>query len=284
MRVIFIILFLVASLFGQRDSTLSLRCPGVSPNPARAEIKILSGDNILSPCVNRSNIFYSPIVGRINFADSHVYAKGLDLQGVYAGSGETPFVYFDYAFEAAYPSSVVYQGFYNQVKFNAAAVSASSSFIGFQNTAWQTGNSNMHDIQGLTSQALITNGRAGSNINGAAFSVGVFSPATAQDVSAIVLTSQLNNTTVRSFQSIWIQEPTTIDSTVLDGEINALRVGSITNKLFAIAANGQSIQMTFSTPASSTATCRTGTIKVDANNLYVCTSTDTWKLAPLQAF
>lgn len=283
-KILFTILFLcfALSVDAQNINALKAKCR-TSNNYASLTLQ-LDGNTYSKACPNKSNFFENPIVNRFNFTDSYTYGNGLDIQGIYNGTGEIPLVYFDYAINAPFSGASVYQGLYNGITYNAATVSALSSLVGLRNTVSHTGAANMHDIQGLTSAASITNGRAGSSISGAAVNVGVFSPATAQDVSGIVLTSAVNNTTVRSFQSIWIQDPTTTGSTILDGENNALRVGSGTSKLFTIAANGQSIKMTFSTPASSAETCTIGTIKVDANFVYVCTATNTYKRATLNAF
>ncbi len=47
---------------------------------------------------------------------------------------------------------------------------------------------------------------------------------------------------------------------------------------------GGQIQLPLTTPASSSATGVAGTVQVDANYIYVCTATDTWKRVPLSAF
>jgi len=51
-----------------------------------------------------------------------------------------------------------------------------------------------------------------------------------------------------------------------------------------IGFDGKTINMTQSTPSSSSETCRQGTIKIDANFIYVCTATNTYKRATLNAF
>jgi len=282
-KILFIIIICSFTCFGQSEGALSRHFPGVAPNPAKAKIKTPGDNNAFPLNTNRSDIFNNPIVGRFNFFDSYVYSQGIDLQGHYDGVGEIPFAYFDYAIDLQYPNTATYQGFYNNVTYNAPTVSSSSSLVGFRNTAWQTSNANMHDIQGLTSQALITNGRAGSNINGAAFSVGVFSPATAQDVSGIAITSSIVNTTVRSYQGIWIQQPNLSGSTVLNHS-SALRVDAGGVPVFMVSLDGTKINMSLSTPESSAEKCRTGEIRIDADYIYVCTSTNNLKRTALSAF
>lgn len=284
-KILFIIIISTFNCFGQSKSPLSRHFPSVAPIPAKNERRTLSvsGIETLPQEQNRENFFNYPIVGRFNFTDPYIYAQGIDLQGHYDGAGEIPFAYFDYAIDNAYPNTATYQGFYNNVTYNAPTVSSSSSLVGFRNTAWQTSGANMHDIQGLTSQALITNGRAGSNINGAAFSVGVFSPATAQDVSGIAITSSVVNTTVRSYQGIWIQQPNLAGTTILSHS-SALRVDSGGVPVFMVSLDGTKINMSLSTPESSTTTCRAGEIRIDADYIYVCTSTNNLKRTALSAF
>lgn len=53
---------------------------------------------------------------------------------------------------------------------------------------------------------------------------------------------------------------------------------------FYVELDGTALKLTQSTPASAAATGVTGEVKVDANYIYVCTATDTWKRAALSTW
>jgi hypothetical protein len=50
------------------------------------------------------------------------------------------------------------------------------------------------------------------------------------------------------------------------------------------AAGGAPIVMPLITPSSSSSTCRKGSLQWDANYLYICTATNTWKRSALSSF
>lgn len=291
-RILVFIILLSSFVFGQATDFLKTRCH--APNPLSYASFTLQTNGVINSvtCPNGYNLFNNPVVTRYNGLSTdqdYFSGNGVDILGRYlTATGDSAFtpltsstLYVD-----SIPAGNTFSftnGSFTTI-YDAPTVATTTSLVGLKSNVLNTTNGSLHDISSGYFESIITNGRAGSGIYGIVGTANVFSPATAQDVANIVSTVNTISGDIRSFQSLWIKAPT-ITGAISDYPSFAIRVDNASRVPVAfLKTDGTGLGLTLSTPSSSTATCRQGEIRIDADFIYVCTATNNFKRAALSAF
>lgn len=159
----------------------------------------------------------------------------------------------------------------------AYAIAGSFSFT--LNAPSNTGR--MHDCHGLSGSVQIWKGYAYSNATAVSANLDVRTPGNGKMYGLYVSTYLPVAAGCTELHAIGIRDQDTT-GTASTGKKYALSVVDAGySDLAFLTLDGKTLKLTQDTPASAAATGTIGSIRVDADYIYVCTATNTWKRAAL---
>jgi len=178
-----------------------------------------SGDLMLTPCPDNSNIFNGSLLLRKNSADYYPYSLGLDMltelttpdmfaqnMGVDFNLNDTPYSY----------SSV-----YSNARFTTTykSVNRAGALLGLYSNATLQSTAPVHDIQGIHGEGMAQSGTAASGLYGGVFNVRMTGGTNHGDIADLAVgASAISNTDVRNYYRLWIKKPTFTNATIRDAK------------------------------------------------------------------
>lgn len=148
------------------------------------------------------------------------------------------------------------------------------------------GSGRIHDCSAIQGQLQFVNGGyAYSNAEVLKLMLDVRTATNGKIYGANVSLNLPNTGGCSELHGVCVHDYGTATGAVSSGKRYAYSIQDVSyNERFFITIDGTQLKMTQSTPSSSSDTGITGSIKIDENYIYVCTTANTWKRVSLSSF